>query len=617
MTPASSEFARSALVPPWACALIFAVSLTWMALGRWNSPNLDRPLDYDEWHTIEFYGWAGLAPSGDMKSIRRESEFAGMSSPNLRQLGLGLYRSAGTWKEPNNHVVHSVLVNLAVAVERSPRAARAPAFAAGALFAILVFALIGNVWRCWWAAPVIGLAAYALPYVEEYGATARGYTLVLALQTLFIIFVVLLAKRPGSIWLGAGSVLAAAGCFVSVVSLAVDWVLPAYAALWFFPPPGDRVTWRRGLTVQGLTLTAIFGVFAVDRLPALVVASQRFGDTLGSPVEVFAWFQNTLQFLFPAPAWSFVAVAGALGLGAAAGCRSTRFLAAVPPAVLLFNLLHFAITKRCPYPRVCGYFLPPILVGLGPLAQLAQRLLDSGGTAPRPALGGCLVLASSAAVVLVCPATPIVPKNFDVAENGARAEQGTYALVADFDYVSSKYLPDAWLTHQDTVVPATIYRLAFVVARDGDSNSGVWQRGSAQKPWVRPLPSRGADVGGPNFAALVVPARAEDYECGKCLPESDWLVVCWRPDQARVGLDPAPLMSQFDQYAVPFLRRGARLQANFDYYVRPGAFEMIAQTAEERSQLQALLEACLSNFGGWAVVFYAIEGGGRCAAVNH
>jgi hypothetical protein len=340
-----------------------------MAVSRWQRSDLDRPLDYDEWHTIEFYGWAGLTPAGDMRALRRNGDFESLAPPNLRQLGLGLYRATGLWKEPNNHVINSFLVNLTTAVERSPRAVRIPAFVAGILYAVLVFVLIGCVFGWWWAAPIAGIVAYGFPYVETFGSIARGYTMVLAFQVLFIIVAALLSKRPGSVWLGAAMVALAAGCFVNVISLAVDWVLPVYAALFLFSPSSDRTTWRRSLLVQALALAAMFGIFAVDRLPAMLLASQRFGEPVGSLAERVQWVQHLGRWLFPTPLWLGVAACGAAGLVMCARSRSYRFVSAIAGAVLVAHVVHLAAAKRWPYFRVCGYFLPLLVIGFAALVE--------------------------------------------------------------------------------------------------------------------------------------------------------------------------------------------------------------------------------------------------------
>src|SRR5437870_1780048 len=87
------------------------------ALGwlRWRGPDIRRPLQYDELLTIEYYTWVGLAPSGERAPLRRAVDLQARFRPTLAQLGMGLYRSLGVWREPNNHVWQSVLVNLSLA----------------------------------------------------------------------------------------------------------------------------------------------------------------------------------------------------------------------------------------------------------------------------------------------------------------------------------------------------------------------------------------------------------------------------------------------------------------------------------------------------------------------
>ena len=128
----------------------------------------------------------------------------------------------------------------------------------------------------------------------------------------------------------------------------------------------------------------------------------------------------------------------------------------------------------------------------------------------------------------------------------------------------------------------------------------------------RPHPRLGGatvEVGG--CESLIVPARGQEYNPRAGLPASDLVLTVWYPDQDRVGLDPAPLMALFDDYPVAYHRRGVRLQANYDYYARIGAFELIAESAPERAILKGLLDACLAKYGGRAVIYATVEDGGK------
>lgn len=584
------------------CSALFICSLIGLVLVRWNQPDLDRPLEYDEWHTVEYYGWAGLSPSGDMKLLRRAADFESLPAPNLRQLGLGLYRAAAVWKEPNNHVLHSCLVNLTSASHRSPRSVRLPAFACGILFSALMFVLIGPVLGWWAAAPLAGIAAYCLPYVEMYGFEARGYTMVLAFQTLFLIFAFLLARRPGSIGLAVGMAAASAGCFANVISLALDWVFAAYLAFSLVPPTADRRTWRRSMGVQGGALAAVFALFVLDRLIAIVLASQKFGVPLSSPRDFADWLIQTGGFLFPSWVWLGVLAGGAAGTVAMGWSKPYRGIAFLTGLVLLVNLVHFALTKRCPYPRVCGYFLPLVVIGAAHLLQRGMLAVRSGWSVP---------VFGVFAAILIGPGSgtwgSIAPSGSGGTEGEAR--EGVYGVVADFDYVAMKYLPDRWLTHPDSVAPDDVRLLALVGESDAEPHQTVWRVGSAMTPLTVMTPPGGsAEWKLGHRDATLYPARATGYRPSDALPESGLIVAVWYPDQGRVGLDPGPLMKLFDQYPIAFHRRAVRLQANYDYFVRPGVFEMIAVSGAERAQLQGLLAKGLEQFGGRAIIVAAETG---------
>jgi hypothetical protein len=181
---------------------------------------------------------------------------------------------------------------------------------------------------------------------------------------------------------------------------------------------------------------------------------------------------------------------------------------------------------------------------------------------------------------------------------------GVYAIVTDWDYVKAKFLPAGWKTHQDISTPSEVRYLAFVAERENRVLMGNWCVGSAMNLSPRPMsPQHIAEEQG--MAVTIVPARAVDYNPSRGLPGDGLVVAAWYPDQHRVGLDPSPLMAVFDQHSVAYLRRPIRLQANFDYYVRPGAFEMIAETTLERQQLTRLLEKCVGRFGGRVIIYYS------------
>src|SRR6185369_11739291 len=76
-------------------------------------------LAWDEWLTVEWYTWVGVTEAGEHRPVRRMEDFEALPAPSLRNLAIGFYCALGRWPEPNNHVVHSALVNLALAGRRT------------------------------------------------------------------------------------------------------------------------------------------------------------------------------------------------------------------------------------------------------------------------------------------------------------------------------------------------------------------------------------------------------------------------------------------------------------------------------------------------------------------
>src|SRR5258708_3168654 len=218
------------------------------------------PLSWDEWLSVESYTWVGVTETGDPRTIHRASDFEHLPAPTLRNLAIGFYCALGRWPEPNNHVVHSVLLNAALAVRRTSGMARAPALAGALFFGFLMFHL------CWsalgWRTGAFAVLVLALgwPYTIDYAASARGYTWGLALQASWLVLMLRAARRPGSIVTGAAMAASAIASFANIVSSAILWLGPAYGAVLLVKPnlvDSDRREWRRNLTIQVLAIGAV------------------------------------------------------------------------------------------------------------------------------------------------------------------------------------------------------------------------------------------------------------------------------------------------------------------------------------------------------------------------
>src|SRR6185312_73165 len=312
-------------------------------------------------------------------------------------------------------------------------------------------------------------------------------------------------------------------------------------ALYLVPPPEDRLPWRRSMFVQGCALAAVFAVFVLDRLPAIALASQRFGEPLSSVRDMTEWVVHAIRFLFPSWVWLGLLAGGSAGTVLMGLGRKYRAFAFLVGLVLLVDSVHFALTKRCPYPRVCGYFLPLVVVGAAHLLQRGMLAVQNGWWSI-PVLGAL-------AALLIGPGSAtresIAPIDSGVGDGVPPG--GVYAVVADFDYVVTKHLPTRWLSHQDSFSPEEIRFLALVGEPDADPHVTAWRVGSAMAPSTRTVPQGGTTVVGMDHRSMTLfPAHGVESSPSNGLPESEIVIAVWHLEQGRVGLDPAPLMKLFD-----------------------------------------------------------------------
>ena len=207
--------------------------------------------------------------SGLPTHAARVEDLLHVQRPNVMQLVAGLYRAISVWREPNDHVVHSVLVNLSTAMSPGGEASvRLPAWAGALVFA---GALAWLAWRSGYrlAWPLALLVATGWPYVHYYSLQARGYSWMLALQVVLLLLLAnALPRRPRSIAWGALCGFVAILSFWNMINLIVDWLAPLYLGLWLVPPrrqeaavfvwnelsAEDRRAYRQNLVVQGLVL---------------------------------------------------------------------------------------------------------------------------------------------------------------------------------------------------------------------------------------------------------------------------------------------------------------------------------------------------------------------------
>jgi hypothetical protein len=533
--------------------VVAVVVALWLFVDRVTGPQIREPLTWDEILTLENYSWVTFRSDGLPTHAARVEDLLNVQRPNALQLVAGLYRAISVWREPNDHVVHSVLVNLSTALwSDNDVAVRLPAWAGALVFAA---ALAWLAWRSGYRLtwPMALLVAASWPYVHYYSLVARGYSWMLALQVLLVLLLAdALPRRSQSIAWGALCVVVAILSFWNTINLIVDWLAPLYLGLWLVPPlrqeaatsvwnelsPQDRRSYRQNLMVQGLVLGFFGLLFFIQFLPYILVSMQEFGipahglNFFGGLVDVLTngcapRSKTTCQFLqaslFPNLIWAIVGVAGVVGWYFMWRESRTRHLGAVCMLSAGISLAHFVVAQKLPYARTCGYFLPLVTLGATHLTELGLRRVADR---LQPTLAGAAVIGVGLLVMLQHGELRSV-----VSELVGYKRQLQHEFVNDRPYVTTRedqgwmrirHVPPWYLTVFDPLESiANATHLAFLVAPE-DPRSTSWA-GEASWPKVKlpdrvlqfsPAAVRAVQDGLPptRFPALIVWVLAPDRE---------------------------------------------------------------------------------------------------------
>lgn len=582
------------LKPAVLAHLAFALALLALAALRLRQPDMARPFETDELLTLRYYTWAGAQPSGEPRRLDHIDDLADLPPPEPVQLGMALYCGVGRWPEPNNHAVNSLLVSAALAAgARDERGVRLPALLGGVAAAALLYALCGPLLG-WAAAAVLATAwAWFSPYVVTYSQTARGFSWMLALQLGMIVLAYLLARRPRSLPLAALLTAAAALSLMNVVSLAADWVLPFYVALYYFPPAPlgeaaeDRAAWRRSLRAQALAVAAVGGLFFLTRLPSLYSSARQYGLPFGSAGELAAAAGEVLSGLFPDFGTQALAAAGAVGLIALGFDRRYRFLAALAGLVIAFSLAHYLAGRRLPYARAAGHFVPLVLIGAAYLAQRAVGVFETA--AGRAGMFAALLALTAGWAAAAAPAleSPNLTAWLALAER-AKVPAGSKVYLpvrSGVEYLISAYGPREWERVEE--VPAGVSLTVLLFAADD-----------------RPAPA-GLDVEvRPRYRLrrLSGPTRPLGEAA---VPKGAW--VFWYPDFLSLGADARGPREVVVQSGATALTTFARAQVKFDIYSHVQGFILPPDATGDAGRAAAAAREGLRRHGGRAVVFVPEE----------
>lgn len=596
----------------WTLALLILIGTGWR---RVEGPDFRRPIEGDEAISLEHYTWVGVEPDGKRHRLRRMADYYGRRAPGLKLGAIGAYCSLGRWPEPNNHIVNSLMMNLSVALgPRTESSARLPALAFALLFGDLFVQLCGVYLGSRASALPVLAGLLWCPYLDQFSQEACGYSATLALEAVLLLAASRLVRKPASIFWGGLCASLAILTFLNVVNLAVAWILPLYLTLLVFPfraRSGEPIdegaglrSLRRNLVVQGLGIGVAGFLFLMSHLPAVISSMQQYGLSVTSAGELIRRVGQAVDDLFPRAAWKGVAFAGVVGLGLCGRSDRRRFLAILAAITLAVGLTHFAGSRRFPYSRTLGYFLPFVFLGVANLVRLS---IEAARTSRRRAVTWAIWAGASAALIAPSlggtigdPGRLAILRSVETLPPSGGGP--VYSLMAgDIQFDSlGKYLPTGWLDEYDPLPPGGPVELALFY-RDAGGEGVRTRRGrggaSSWDPvtWAR-RPVRA--TGGP-FRFLTIPGRSgplDEAGDGRAL-------VFWYPDFRSVAVTPRDVLDFVEASGPRYLTRAIRQQVKLDIFGLLDAVVLISATPEDLEVVRRTVAEGARRFGGRSVSF--------------
>ena len=574
---------------------------------------MNRPFELDELLTVRYYTWLCATDTGGLREINHIDDYHNSPRPSVKNLLSGIYCSTGRWPEPNNHILNSVLVSTSLLWERSERAARLPALIGSAIFAFVLYWLCGPIlgWR--FAAPLLAVWVSFCPFLVDYGFRARGYTWMLALQVLFILAMMWSVRKPSSVTRGAVCGTLAIISFLNVVNMAVDWLLPAYLALFVFPPVAegvatrsDRATWRRNLVIQMLGVGAVGVIFLLSHLPSVYSSSQQYGLTFDSFSGLFALVAGAFHYLLPGVAWSLFGALSVGGLFLLFRSTCPRWLPALFVFTVTISLVHVLLARRLPYERGLSYLLLFAMLGIAYAVEYAVRWSSRIGASVVvwticAGLSGLLVTSSTS----VNLSNERLQRSLELARQLVPASGTPTFMLADYglDYLAAMYRPREW---QYVTRPSPGTRLQIVVFLSHNEPSGF----NLEEVY-----------GGPRGVSLWATERWQyrRYPVNRFVsmlqilgdtrsfPDpnvpSGRALVFWYPDVARLGIRGEEQLRLAAASGLRYIVRFTRYAAKLDVFANVESVVFIAESPEEYRRATSSVSEAIGRLGGTALVF--------------
>jgi hypothetical protein len=416
----------------------------------------------------------------------------------------------------------------------------------------------------------------------------------LALQVLMILLAYRMARTARSVLLGALCTLAAVLSLMNVVSMAIDWLVPYYAALWLSrpelpgvddSPPIAQADWRRYVLVQALATAGMAFVFFISHLPSLYSSAQLYGAAFHSPGQFLRLAWDVFAELFPDFGPKALAAAGVVGLVALGVSRRHKFLTGLVVLLVTVNFLHYLLSRKLPYGRAAGHFIPVVLLGAAYLVEWTLRLFESALS--KALIFGALALLS---LGLAASSWDLSLENEELSEYLALARRAKLAPGAscyvsvrtETDYVFSHYRPAGW-KRVDVVYPG----MEVVVLH-----------------FSRDPRRAGAVVGVPKVKGYSLECYSGETRLlpgGGTVPPSAWVI--WYPDLTLLGIDASEQDAYVRDSGCWALHQFARYQIKFDVYSNRQCYIFTPGEDPECPGITVVVREGLRRFGGRAVVF--------------
>jgi hypothetical protein len=402
---------------------------------------------------------------------------------------------------------------------------------------------------------------------------------------------------------------AAMASLANIVTSAVLWIAPAYAAVLMVKPDvvdSDRRDWRRNLTIQMLAVGAVGFIFLVDRLPAVFSSTQQYGTGVSSLRESLAGLINFLRFLFPVPIWSAVAAIGAVGLAAMSWQSGLRWLAAIGLAVVAVDGAYLLQVARLPYPRVMFHLIPVVLLGVGyAITRLSDR---AGAGSVWPGAVATLV-----ALMVVRLAQPVHAAYDDQMRSLVQRTLSSYAPNDPPTYpvigpgvdapALGHQLPEKWLDTDMRIPDGVPLQLAVFVRQTDDWKMEVLSRPGAPHRWYpatwAPADAKASsDIG---YRLMLV--RGDTYAWPVRSSTVPRRVVFWYPDADRLNASPSTATAIIAASNLRYFEIQKRRTIKVNLYGTLFAVAVITESPQEVASADEAIGAAIAKFGGTAVAF--------------